>query len=455
MNYLYFTIHCAAAVLILLVCRVLPVSHRAQSITWKLLLIRFLLPFAKVPSPVSVFNWLAPKYERPLIYAEYTGEGVVVNPASVAAVRSMSVFPLLMWIGLGTAALVFAVIALRGFLLVRGSVPFEDPSGKAWLEGVPIKAELRCTGKIASPMSCGILGKRYLLAPEGFWFTERTRGVFEHELFHLKAHDTLWKALSLLMLCVHWFNPVVWVFYWYIQTEIELLCDEKVLNAHPPEYREEYAWLLVDLPVEERAAGVPVLSKFHSVRLLKKRIRSVMKHKRRSSVQWITSAAVSVLAVVSLSTNSIVYAAGRQPLEPEGFASSRVSPVHSESRSSVPHTPPERKAAYVPMSHGKAYQHDIKNGGFVIYNNGGTGWHFEKGQKAVICFLITDRPDITVGQMIDLGFICGGQKTIMIREQIKCGVELSFTAPEAGEYEFYVEAYTTEAILAETFTVKQ
>ena len=57
--------------------------------------------------------------------------------------------------------------------------------------------------------------------------------------------------------------------------------------------------------------------------------------------------------------------------------------------------------------------------------------------------------------MIDLGFICGGQKTIMIREQIKCGVELSFTAPEAGEYEFYVEAYTTEAILAETFTVKQ
>ena len=237
MNYLYFSIPCAAAVAVLLLCRRLPVSHRAQEIAWKLLLVRLLLPFVKVPSPVSVFNWLAPKYERPLIYAEYTGEGVTVNPASVAAVRSMSVFPLLMWIGLGAAALVFVVIALRGVLLVRGSAPFEDPSGKAWLEGVPIKAELRCTGKIASPMSCGILGKRYLLVPEGFWFTERTRGVFEHELFHLKAHDTLWKALSLLMLCVHWFNPVVWVFYWYIQTEIELLCDEKVLNAHPPEYR--------------------------------------------------------------------------------------------------------------------------------------------------------------------------------------------------------------------------
>ena len=86
----------------------------------------------------------------------------------------MSVSPLLMWIGLGTAALVFAVIALRGVLLVRGSVPFEDLAGKAWLESVPMKAELRYTGKIASPMSCGILGKRYLLVPEGFWFTDRT-----------------------------------------------------------------------------------------------------------------------------------------------------------------------------------------------------------------------------------------------------------------------------------------
>lgn len=451
MNYLYFTIHCAAAVLVLLLCRMLPVSHRAQSITWKLLLIRFLLPFAKVPSPVSVFNWLAPKYERPLIYAEYTGEGVAVNPASVAAVRSMSVFPLLMWIGLGTAALVFAVIALRGFLLVRGSVPFEDPSGKAWLEGVPIKAELRCTGKIASPMSCGILGKRYLLAPEGFWFTERTRGVFEHELFHLKAHDTLWKALSLLMLCVHWFNPVVWVFYWYIQTEIELLCDEKVLNAHPPEYREEYARLLVDLPVEERAAGVPVLSKFHSVRLLKKRIRSVMKHKRRSSVQWITSAAVSTLAVVSLSTNSIVYAAGRQPLEPEKPASSRVGPAISERRS-YSYTPSEPKKVYIPMSQGKTYQHDIHNGDMVIYNNGGTGWHFEKGQEAVIYFLITDRPEIVI---IDMGFIYGNQKTSIIREQVKFGAEISFTAPKTGKYEFYVMSYSLDTILAETFTVKQ
>lgn len=290
--------------------------------------------------------------------------------------------------------------------------------------------------------------------PEGFWFTERTKGVFEHELFHLKAHDTLWKALSLLMLCVHWFNPAVWLFYWYIQTEMELLCDEKVLNGHPPEYREVYAKLLVDLPVGERVAGIPVLSRFHSGRFLKRRIFSVMKHKRSSSFQWITSTVVSVLAVVSLSTNSIAYAVGRQPLEPEGAVSSRVGTVISDRRVYY-YTPSKPKIVYVPMSQGKAYQHDIHNGDIVVYNNGGTGWHFEKGQKAVIYFLITDRPDVTVGQRIDLGFIYGEQNTVIIGQAVKCGAEIRFTVPETGEYEFYVESYASEAILAETFTVRQ
>lgn len=448
MNYLYFTATCSVAVGALVICRCFSVfSHQSQSVAWRLLLIRFPFPFVKIPSPVSVFNWTAPSVERSLIYAEYTGEMTSVNPASVAAVQSTNIFLPLIKIGLGAAVLVFMVIAFRCGRLILGSVPCEDAAGKEWLKNFPQKIEIRWAGRIASPMSFGIFGKRYVLVPDGFHFTESTKGIFEHEIFHLKSHDTLWKTLSLMMVCLCWFNPVVWLFYWYIQTEMELLCDEKVLNAHPPEYREIYAYLLIDTPANENTVDAPVLSRFGSHKFLNKRVFCVMKHRKRSAFQWISASIVSTLVVLSVSTNSLVYGTGRLPFDME-------MPMASLSDEEGKHTG-SFKETYVSMFQGKSYQHDIGCGETAIYDNGGKRWNFEEGQKAVIQLLIIDRSGFLVGQVIELGFICGDQKTSIICEQVKGGVEVDFTAPKSGEYVFYVESNSSDMILVDFFTVKQ
>lgn len=50
--------------------------------------------------------------------------------------------------------------------------------------------------------------------------------VVTHELTHIRRHDNLWKALATLALYLHWFNPLVWLFYrWYV-TDMEASCDE-------------------------------------------------------------------------------------------------------------------------------------------------------------------------------------------------------------------------------------
>ena len=76
--------------------------------------------------------------------------------------------------------------------------------------------------------------------------------VIAHEEAHLKRHDHILKPFAFLLLCVYWFNPLLWAAYVLFCRDIELSCDETVIEAMEPEkikefhgldyrYREEYS----------------------------------------------------------------------------------------------------------------------------------------------------------------------------------------------------------------------
>lgn len=179
------------------------VTHKSQSIAWKILLIRLVFPFVKVPSPVSIFNWISPQYEQAMIHIEYTAGETVIDPVSVAALHTMDICLVLLCVGIGISAVVFLVVMLQCARLVKNSIPCENTAGIEWAKTCPLDVQFRYSWLIRSPMSCGLLWKKYIFLPEDFVFCKETKGILEHEVFHLKAHDTLWKTLSLLMVCIH------------------------------------------------------------------------------------------------------------------------------------------------------------------------------------------------------------------------------------------------------------
>ena len=61
-----------------------------------------------------------------------------------------------------------------------------------------------------------------------------------HELIHYRRREIWLKALVMLSVSVHWFNPVMWLMVRQVDRDIELACDEMALTVLPEEERLAY-----------------------------------------------------------------------------------------------------------------------------------------------------------------------------------------------------------------------
>ena len=82
--------------------------------------------------------------------------------------------------------------------------------------------------KIASPFVFG-LGNPRIYLPFGL-DEEQRNTVLAHENAHLKRLDHAVKLVSYLLLCVHWFDPFVWIAFVLMSKDMEMSCDERVLK---------------------------------------------------------------------------------------------------------------------------------------------------------------------------------------------------------------------------------
>ena len=71
--------------------------------------------------------------------------------------------------------------------------------------------------------------------------------LLTHEFIHIQRHDNLKKLFSRCCLCVHWFNPLVWLAVGQLQRDIETACDEKVLMVLGYQERKSYAAAILEL----------------------------------------------------------------------------------------------------------------------------------------------------------------------------------------------------------------
>lgn len=75
---------------------------------------------------------------------------------------------------------------------------------------------------------------------------ERLRYMFLHELAHVKRRDVAFGWILYSLLCLHWFNPLLWWVARRILTDRELACDAHVLSLLDPLDRHSYGTALLD-----------------------------------------------------------------------------------------------------------------------------------------------------------------------------------------------------------------
>lgn len=141
---------------------------------------------------------------------------------------------------------------------------------------------------IATPFVFGLFCPRIYL-PAHLQPKER-RYVLAHERVHIARKDHLVKLLFWSAVCLHWFNPFVWLAFKMMESDMEMSCDETVLRRLGEDVREDYSRTLLSLSCAE--AGFHMGPVAFGEGGLKSRIRNILSYKRGRIA---TAAALAVL----------------------------------------------------------------------------------------------------------------------------------------------------------------
>ncbi|MEG1658045.1 MAG: M56 family metallopeptidase, partial [Oscillibacter sp.] len=121
--------------------------------------------------------------------------------------------------------------------------------------------------------------------------------VLCHERIHIRRRDYLVKPLAYLLLALYWWNPAVWLCYILCCRDMEMSCDEAVLNALGKQAKAGYGMALVDFATERRFPAASPLA-FGELDA-KNRVRHVLKWKKVSApVTFLALCAVALVAMV-------------------------------------------------------------------------------------------------------------------------------------------------------------
>lgn len=159
-------------------------------------------------------------------------------------------------------------------------------------EAVKIKGGWECD-RIDTAFILGFL-RPQIYIPMGLSKDVR-KYILAHERTHLEKGDHWFKMMGFLALAMHWFNPLVWVAYILMCRDMEMACDERVVQFMDLAERKEYSAALLTCSANRVYLAGPVAFGEVSV---KKRIRAVLKYKRPGF--WISLAGVIAIGFVAV-----------------------------------------------------------------------------------------------------------------------------------------------------------
>lgn len=127
--------------------------------------------------------------------------------------------------------------------------------------------------------------------------------ILLHEEIHVRRKDPLVKAISYLLLCIHWFNPLVWIAFHAMSSDMELSCDEKVLKEKGIHIKKNYAGSLLALASPTVSYSGSQLAFGHVS--VKTRIKNALNYRKPKFFISFTAIVMAMVLGLGLSTTPI------------------------------------------------------------------------------------------------------------------------------------------------------
>ena len=354
----------SGALLLLLILGLKPLyknkfSKRWQYYIWIVVALRFLLPFTP---DTTIVGSLFEKFDKAAITNEIPTSPNVPVPAgtgnnkaepiqtnreiTTAAMRepfNKYVCLFFIWSALALVLFVRKVTVYQGFIqyIKAGNKEVSDIKILNLLSdceeklNIKTRVELSCNPLIASPMLIGFFRPRIIL-PIGELEDKELSYIFVHELIHYKQRDMFYKWLIQIVVCVHWFNPFVYLLEKEVNKSCELSCDEKVISVLDDTARREYGDTLISFLKSNNLykSSLASVTLTEGAEQLKERLGAIMNFKSKTK----TIRVLTVILTLFILSGAVFIG---------GYPVSAATDSKETSKSSIPEKKGNGKSTYI------------------------------------------------------------------------------------------------------------
>lgn len=236
-----------------------------------------------------------------------TGSGFLHDLQEQSLLRKMGIA------GSAICGVIFLALYLNCLRRFKTALPLKNTFLEQWLERNRLLRKVRIcqSDRISSPLTYGvvrpvILLPRQMVQEDGY----KMEYILQHELVHIRRFDGVWKFAMAAALCLHWFNPLVWAMYVFMNRDLELSCDEEVLRVFGTKARKGYALTLIGME-EARHFSMPLYSGFGK-NAVEERVGEIMKYKKKTKITVAVAAMLILMLGCMFATTS---RAGADPAE--------------------------------------------------------------------------------------------------------------------------------------------
>ena len=292
-------------------------------VLWGLVALRLVVPFSfesilsLVPSAETVPANIA-QTDFPVVRTGISALNSTLNPMILENLMPKvqdSVNPMQVVVNVATAVWLTGTAAMLGYAVFSYVRLRREVA-----EGMETEQGVWVCDRIPGSFILGVFRPRIYLSSD-LQGTDREY-VLAHERAHIKRFDHLWKPLGFVILCLHWFNILVWFAYALLCRDIELACDERVIRTFGEENKKAYSMALINCSTPKGVLSACPLAFGETG--VKARIKSVLNYKKPTF--WVIFFAV--LAVLAL---CVFFLTNPKDGNSEGFSS-----LGSESMGELP-----------------------------------------------------------------------------------------------------------------------
>lgn len=293
-------------------------TKRVQYYLLLIVLFRFILPISAKNSLIGSFY---PMIESTSIYTLIFGEGnsaspiivgenvIIGNNVVLGSTRTpIEQYIFYAWLLITFFLIVQKITKYQSFIkyIKADWTPVDDPKVLDLLsticeeKKITAPVELYTTPLVSSPLLLG-LRKSSIILPHTALTDTQLCHILTHELSHHKSKDILYKWFMQLVLCIHWFNPLVYVIDKTVNRECEYACDEASTRGLTKEERYDYGMTLIEMTkhsgkYQEKTAAVTLYEHSNEVQNRLKALIVSQKLQPRSAIAVLS---ISLLMIAS------------------------------------------------------------------------------------------------------------------------------------------------------------